>query len=393
VRSSFSDSFSDDDLFGWSSDDKQIKDESGSDFQKAASANRSIQLPTQFEPIINKYKDTDKVSLLYGLYEEICKKISIIYLYSLRFFPSTHTSKDWSSLKKSEQGKIIKIIDLVFEDDCPAYQFNLAFIANLIILCKDNKMLSDLLINSSSVKRIDLINRLINYCNKYYISLDEIDYHSFIPKLSFLIDNKMADEIEYLYFPNSTSIKKYNASPKKDTETNDNDLKLHLTLHWDDYCAHRKNIENLLIPYVIDGTIPEFKYFKSAIDIDLETLRKSKEFKLLDKSIHRFIFGDQVTIYLYPENDIHYSKEKIALMCQHLNDYCHKNYLREGAITYVESPISLYLNLRQQREDGTYVDAITNDKYMIKTLRENQEQSDLYLFLVDKGELSLNFLA
>lgn len=155
-----------------------------------------------------------------------------------------------------------------------------------------------------------------------------------------------------------------------------NEIKLHITLQWDDFVQHRKNIMLILLQSIDNGSIAEFKY----INEDYKTLGGEG----------RYLLGDQFTIYFPSNEDTLLDLNKISELCKKLDEYCKNHLLTPGEMTKIESPITPYLSLRQDRVEGKYVSASIEDQQAIDDVKKLQERSEIYKFVSSKISESIS---
>ncbi|GAB4224045.1 MAG: hypothetical protein Tsb005_20560 [Gammaproteobacteria bacterium] len=190
----------------------------------------------------------------------------------------------------------------------------------------------------------------------------------FVIAAIFLINNDATKNIEYII---DKSFDMFRAIPKPAV----NQTKIHITLATQDYLDHSESINKILIKYVKDETLVEFKFFPLNLVRYFLSLSASKE---IPPDVDRYLNGDQFTVYFPVEKNKTFDLEKIATLCREIDAYCSQHALAPGKHTEVETRVSKYLVLRKDFYKDEYVSALTEDKTIIDTLKHEQESGVLY---------------
>lgn len=199
-----------------------------------------------------------------------------------------------------------------------------------------------------------------------FINIRNQDFHDFIEQLS---------------------------EPERQKILMENAFKIHISISANDYYKHKDTINSILNEYVRNNTIKEYKFVdRSKLDEKIEKTKQKRNrlnASVIDaalKTQERFLNSDQFTIYLRGNINEH----KVLDMCEKINTYLIKNNVKAGNISQAASPLSPYINFRQDYFNGSRVDAVlNNDPSQLNIVKQEQENSPLYRFLSDKLSIQI----
>ena len=350
--------------------------------QQPAIKNKSS-LPPEFDSLLKQItSNVQQVINLERFFKELCQKI-VRRQFGWNMFSQlsfTDRAAAWSTQTQKQKEKIVRLITLLAHEDHQHYLCdNKSLCANLILLAAKDKSIAHLLEMATAEHRLQLSSRLYLYCSEQLVSFDEIILPlqiKIIKSLYFLIKYAVAPTVGYEH--TDEDFVAYTKLPRKIVEDplygpigDINLFKLHLTFYWDDYYTHQEQLTQLLVNYILDDTIAEFKFISPNLLLGLSTNLESYLIKMglstdtLGPS-RRYIMGAQFTIYLPTANDPRYNPEKIAQMCSVLATYCTENNLRAGACAPIEDQLTPHLLFRCDRLAGKYISAETKNEKLIK---------------------------